>query len=504
MIDEPAQLYNMDETGMPLEHRAPNIVAKKGKKKVRYRSTGNKAQITVVGCINAVGNAIPPMVIYSAKSFNADWCKCDVPGTVYALSPKGWIDQELFKHWLMSHFVKHAVSARPLLLLDGHSSHYRPDSIEYAREENIILFCLPPHTTQECQPLDVSVYRPLKMNWTDVCHEFMQENPGRVVTKFDFSGLLSKAWSRTMTPSNIINGFQKCRVYPFDPDAVKPSTSPGVLDDSSTDEDSGDGGDTGDNPEAEPVFTAEEEALFKRRFEEGFDIFDGRYHEWLNVNHPESNFSLYPHMDPEEELGDLEYMLSLADDLVAFCGESNPTDGDLSSIDPVFQLANGSSMEHFPPNISAFQSANDISLTTTTSASPTSTSDSGGDLHYSTASTSSSLNCNVELSTSLEYASTLSTSSSSPSASSTSKAPYSILSTSDSPLSALSVSKTPPSTSSVINNPSSSLVSKILPSTSTTNKSPLSAPSVNKSPPLQQASKALYLLHWSTKVLSSL
>ena len=117
MIDEPAQLYNMDETGMPLEHRAPNIVAKKGKKKVRYRSTGNKAQITVVGCVNAVGNAIPPMVIYSAKSFNADWCKCDVPGTVYALSPKGWIDQELFKHWLMSHFIKHAVSARTIDLI---------------------------------------------------------------------------------------------------------------------------------------------------------------------------------------------------------------------------------------------------------------------------------------------------------------------------------------------------------------------------------------------------
>ena len=96
VIDKPAQLYNVDETGMRLEHRAPNIVAKKGKVKVRYRSAGNKAQTTVVGCVNAVGNAIPPMVIHSTKSLNADWCKCDVPGTAYARSPKGWIDQELF------------------------------------------------------------------------------------------------------------------------------------------------------------------------------------------------------------------------------------------------------------------------------------------------------------------------------------------------------------------------------------------------------------------------
>ena len=75
--------------GMPLEHRAPNNIVKKGKKKIRYRSTGNNAQITVVGCVNAVGNAIPLMIIYAAKTFNADWCKSDVPGTSYALSPKG-------------------------------------------------------------------------------------------------------------------------------------------------------------------------------------------------------------------------------------------------------------------------------------------------------------------------------------------------------------------------------------------------------------------------------
>ena len=94
------------------------------------------------------------------------------------------------------------------------------------------------------------MYRPLKMNWTDVCHEFMQENPGRVVTKFDFSKLLSKAWSRTMTLSNITSGFRKCGVYPFDPEAVKPSTtSLDILDNGSTDEDSDEDGETGDGQE---------------------------------------------------------------------------------------------------------------------------------------------------------------------------------------------------------------------------------------------------------------
>ena len=96
MLDKPVQLYNMDETGMPIDARPLNVVAKK-KKKVRYRKAGNKSQVTVVGCVNAVGQVIPPIVIFDAKTFNVDWSKGEVPGTFYGLSPKEWIDAELFK-----------------------------------------------------------------------------------------------------------------------------------------------------------------------------------------------------------------------------------------------------------------------------------------------------------------------------------------------------------------------------------------------------------------------
>ena len=51
--DKPGQIYNMDESGMPLDHRSPRVLARKGQKKVRYCSTGNKSQITIVGCKNA-------------------------------------------------------------------------------------------------------------------------------------------------------------------------------------------------------------------------------------------------------------------------------------------------------------------------------------------------------------------------------------------------------------------------------------------------------------------
>ena len=45
-----------------------------------------KSQITVVGCISAVSQAIPPYVIFKAKTHSPLWMKDEIPGTGYACS----------------------------------------------------------------------------------------------------------------------------------------------------------------------------------------------------------------------------------------------------------------------------------------------------------------------------------------------------------------------------------------------------------------------------------
>ena len=61
------------------------------------------------------------------------------------------------------HFLTHAVSERPLLLLlDGHSPYYTLDLVKAAAEKDVIIFCLPSHTTADSQPLDTSYFGPLK------------------------------------------------------------------------------------------------------------------------------------------------------------------------------------------------------------------------------------------------------------------------------------------------------------------------------------------------------
>jgi len=94
---------------MPLNHSAPKIITGRGHKKVRYRTSGNKSQITVIGCVSTTGHAIPLFVIFDSKSLNMEWRKDEVPGTSYELSSKVWVDTELFRGWLTDHFLEHAV-----------------------------------------------------------------------------------------------------------------------------------------------------------------------------------------------------------------------------------------------------------------------------------------------------------------------------------------------------------------------------------------------------------
>lgn len=89
LLTHPEQIYNMDETGVPLDPKPPKVVACKGQKKVRYRTSGKKNQITVLGCANAVGQSQPPFVIFDAKQLNPKWARGEVPGTSYGLSSSG-------------------------------------------------------------------------------------------------------------------------------------------------------------------------------------------------------------------------------------------------------------------------------------------------------------------------------------------------------------------------------------------------------------------------------
>ena len=68
---------------------------------------------------------------------------------------------QVFYQWFEK-FCSH-ITERPLLIIyDGHLSHVSISLIEKARQEDITILKLPPHVTDNIQPLDVSCFGPLK------------------------------------------------------------------------------------------------------------------------------------------------------------------------------------------------------------------------------------------------------------------------------------------------------------------------------------------------------
>ena len=217
------------------------------------------------------------------------------------------------KHWFADHFLRHATGARPLLLLmDGHSSHYQPEIIRLARENDVVILCFLPHTSADSQPLDVFFFRSLKTEWGKVCHDWINKHPGRVITKFQFSELLHKAWTKSMTPANAVAGFRKAGVYPFNRNKITVPTTTASKSKTATKSPAKDAKansvttarlptppltvtsaslPTPPPPPPPPrtvVFTEEQVAMFELRLEEGYDLPDPEYLQWLELNHPDA------------------------------------------------------------------------------------------------------------------------------------------------------------------------------------------------------------------------
>ena len=121
-------------------------------------------------------------------------------------------------------FLKHAASQRPLLLIvDGHSTHLTLDTVDLAWSNQVILLCLPPHTTHALQPLDVSVFKSLKNNFYKSVRAFCFVKRNFTVSKREFAAVVKEPFEKAFSMTTIKNGFAKTGIFPFNPNAIDKS-----------------------------------------------------------------------------------------------------------------------------------------------------------------------------------------------------------------------------------------------------------------------------------------
>lgn len=194
------------------------VLATKGQKQVGQISSAERGTlITMCGTINALGNSIPPLIIFPRVHYKDFMIKGAPHGTVGAANPSGWISADIFLYYLQ-HFVKHSSPTKDkpvLLVMDNHDSHISLKAIDYAKTNHVILFTFPPHTTHRLQPLDRCVYGPLKKYYNGACREWLLQHPGKRITIYDVPEILGRVYPLAFSNKNIISAFQKTGLYPF-------------------------------------------------------------------------------------------------------------------------------------------------------------------------------------------------------------------------------------------------------------------------------------------------
>jgi DDE superfamily endonuclease len=140
-----------------------------------------------------------------------------------AVSPNGWTDQDLGIAWMKKVFEPQTralcnATAPRLLILDGHNSHTTADFLDYAYEHNIIVICLPPHTTHHLQPCDVAVFSPLASEWKKAVDQSFAE--GEPVDRYNLLKTYAKARKIAFKSSTIQEAFRLTGIWPLDINAI--------------------------------------------------------------------------------------------------------------------------------------------------------------------------------------------------------------------------------------------------------------------------------------------
>jgi len=219
----PDKIFNVDESGFTVVHKPGKVLAKKGEKQVGKMTSGEKGEtMTIVCAVSATGIFVPPMLVFKRKRMTKLLLRGSPAGSIGSCSTNGWIDSTLFVRWL-NHFIHHvkaSTSNKILLVLDGHSSHKSLEAVELACRSGVTMICLPPHTTHRMQPLDLTVFGPLKKSYNRECDKWMVAHPGRRITPYDQAALFGSAYVKTMTMDKAVTGFESTGLWPFNPNKI--------------------------------------------------------------------------------------------------------------------------------------------------------------------------------------------------------------------------------------------------------------------------------------------
>ncbi|XP_050298015.1 uncharacterized protein LOC126737250 [Anthonomus grandis grandis] len=217
----PSRIWNTDETGVSTVTKPSKIVAAKGKRNIGAVTSGERGtNVTLITAVSAIGNTIPPMFVFPRKKFKPYFISNGPAECIGAGNASGWVtDLEFYD--FMKHFVKHTSPTKQspvLLLLDNHSSHLSIETRRICKEQRsgnaLIPSTLHPQTSATGR-VSLPAFQE-EFGFRPGC--MVRNNPGQTISIYEIPKIVATALPLGATSSNIINGFSKTGIYPYNPD----------------------------------------------------------------------------------------------------------------------------------------------------------------------------------------------------------------------------------------------------------------------------------------------
>lgn len=214
----PECIWNLDETGLTTVQTPKKIISPKGVKQIGKATSAERGQlVTLIACINAIGNQIPPMLIFPRVNFKEFMLRGAPAGTIGGANQSGWSNETLFLKFL-EHFIQHVKPTKEkkvLLLLDNHETHLSLEAVQLASSVGVVMLTFPPHTSHKLQPLDISIYSPLKGYYNEAVDNWLINNPGKTIDIYNIAEVLGQVYAKAFSTANILSGFKKPGIYPL-------------------------------------------------------------------------------------------------------------------------------------------------------------------------------------------------------------------------------------------------------------------------------------------------
>ncbi len=221
----PEDCYTMDETSFRIGIGGrQKVVTRTARRRAFAPSSTNRDYVTVVQCVSAGKKTLPPFVILPGKNIMEAWViNTDMLDDYsLAVSDSGYSNDALCFHWL-KHFDTHSARSQVgeycMLIMDGCGSHCTLDFNDYCEQHKIVSFCLPLHSTQLLQPLDVVLFRSYKEAHRDVLNKAMR-SCCRIFNKIEFLHALKKMREEAFRDTSIASAFCQTGIFSLDAEVV--------------------------------------------------------------------------------------------------------------------------------------------------------------------------------------------------------------------------------------------------------------------------------------------